>query len=105
MFFVVLAWDKPDSPTCGGRPSPATSITSMPERPACGCCSPGPCFRSRGWNTAPSSWSRQTRPARSSAFMEQDPYVAAGLFASIAVHPWLWSRGNPYLGQVEGKAP
>ena len=39
------------------------------------------------------------------AFMDQDPYVAAGLFASIAVHPWLWSRGNPYVHQAEGKAP
>ena len=39
------------------------------------------------------------------AFVDRDPYVAAGLFASVDIHPWLWSRGNPYLIDAEGKAP
>ncbi|WP_061160311.1 YciI family protein [Caballeronia temeraria] len=32
------------------------------------------------------------------AFVEADPYVQAGLFERIEIHPWLWRRGNPFLG-------
>jgi uncharacterized protein YciI len=38
-------------------------------------------------------------------FAGRDPYVAAGLFASFEIHPWLWRRGNPYLSPSEGIAP
>jgi uncharacterized protein len=31
------------------------------------------------------------------AFMQDDPYVRAGLFASIEIRPWNWSLGNPEL--------
>ncbi|GAB6403201.1 YciI family protein [Pseudomonas sp. MHK4] len=31
------------------------------------------------------------------AFIEDDPYVQAGLFASIQIRPWHWSLGNPEL--------
>lgn len=31
------------------------------------------------------------------AFMQDDPYVQAGLFASIEIRPWNWSLGNPAL--------
>ena len=31
------------------------------------------------------------------AFIEDDPYVQAGLFASIQRRPWHWSLGNPEL--------
>jgi uncharacterized protein YciI len=31
------------------------------------------------------------------AFMQDDPYVQAGLFASIQIRPWHWSLGNPEL--------
>ncbi len=29
------------------------------------------------------------------AFMNDDPYAKAGLFAHVDIHPWLWRRGNP----------
>ena len=35
--------------------------------------------------------------AQIEAFMQTDPYVEAGIFAHIEVHPWVWRRGNPYL--------
>ncbi|CAI8775735.1 YciI family protein [Pseudomonas sp. ODNR1LW] len=31
------------------------------------------------------------------AFIEDDPYVQAGLFSSIQIRPWHWSLGNPEL--------
>lgn len=31
------------------------------------------------------------------AFMQEDPYVQAGLFASIQIRPWHWSLGNPEM--------
>ena len=31
------------------------------------------------------------------AFVQDDPYVRAGLFASIQIRPWHWSLGNPEL--------
>lgn len=31
------------------------------------------------------------------AFIRDDPYVQAGLFASIQIRPWHWSLGNPEL--------
>ncbi|BFT64316.1 YciI family protein [Pseudomonas moorei] len=31
------------------------------------------------------------------AFMQDDPYVRAGLFASMEIRPWNWSLGNPEL--------
>ncbi|BCX68169.1 MULTISPECIES: YciI family protein [Pseudomonas] len=31
------------------------------------------------------------------AFMRDDPYVQAGLFASIQIRPWHWSLGNPEM--------
>ncbi len=31
------------------------------------------------------------------AFIRDDPYVRAGLFASIQIRPWHWSLGNPEL--------
>jgi len=31
------------------------------------------------------------------AFMQDDPYVRAGLFASLQIRPWHWSLGNPEL--------
>lgn len=31
------------------------------------------------------------------AFIQDDPYVQAGLFASIQIRPWHWSLGNPEL--------
>ncbi|WP_408596118.1 YciI family protein [Pseudomonas sp. PLMAX] len=31
------------------------------------------------------------------AFIEDDPYVQAGLFASIQIRAWHWSLGNPEL--------
>ena len=33
------------------------------------------------------------------AFMSVDPYAQAGLFAHVEIHPWLWRRGNPYVGE------
>ncbi|WP_406227065.1 YciI family protein [Pseudomonas siliginis] len=29
------------------------------------------------------------------AFINDDPYVQAGLFANIEIRPWSWSLGNP----------
>lgn len=31
------------------------------------------------------------------AFIQDDPYVQAGLFATIQIRPWHWSLGNPEL--------
>jgi uncharacterized protein YciI len=31
------------------------------------------------------------------AFIQDDPYVQAGLFATIQIRPWHWSLGNPQL--------
>lgn len=31
------------------------------------------------------------------AFVQDDPYVRAGLFATIQIRPWHWSLGNPEL--------
>ncbi|MFJ2690660.1 YciI family protein [Pseudomonas sp. NPDC087336] len=31
------------------------------------------------------------------AFVQDDPYVRAGLFASIQIRPWHWGLGNPEL--------
>jgi uncharacterized protein YciI len=31
------------------------------------------------------------------AFLQDDPYVQAGLFASVQIRPWHWSLGNPEL--------
>lgn len=31
------------------------------------------------------------------AFMQDDPYVQADLFASIEIRPWHWSLGNPEM--------
>jgi len=31
------------------------------------------------------------------AFVKDDPYVQAGLFASVQIRPWHWSLGNPEL--------
>lgn len=31
------------------------------------------------------------------AFIQDDPYVQAGLFACIEIRPWHWSLGNPEL--------
>lgn len=31
------------------------------------------------------------------AFLQDDPYVQAGLFANIQIRPWNWSLGNPEL--------
>jgi uncharacterized protein YciI len=31
------------------------------------------------------------------AFIQDDPYVQAGLFASIQIRHWHWSLGNPEL--------
>ncbi|WP_397448916.1 YciI family protein [Pseudomonas sp. NA-150] len=31
------------------------------------------------------------------AFMQDDPYVQAGLFSHIEIRPWNWSLGNPAL--------
>jgi len=31
------------------------------------------------------------------AFIQEDPYVRAGLFATIQIRPWHWSLGNPQL--------
>jgi uncharacterized protein YciI len=31
------------------------------------------------------------------AFMQDDPYVQAGLFANIQIRPWHWSLGNPEM--------
>ncbi|MGJ7515339.1 YciI family protein [Pseudomonas baetica] len=31
------------------------------------------------------------------AFMQDDPYVRAGLFANIQIRPWHWSLGNPEM--------
>lgn len=31
------------------------------------------------------------------AFIQDDPYVQGGLFASIQIRPWHWSLGNPEL--------
>lgn len=31
------------------------------------------------------------------AFLQNDPYVRAGLFANIEIRPWNWSLGNPEL--------
>jgi len=33
------------------------------------------------------------------AFVDADPYAQAGLFERIEIHPWLWRRGNPFLGR------
>jgi uncharacterized protein len=38
------------------------------------------------------------------AFMAADPYVEAGLFANLAIYPWLWRRGNPYLERETDRA-
>nr|ACZ51381.1 hypothetical protein [Pseudomonas sp. NyZ402] len=31
------------------------------------------------------------------AFLQDDPYVQAGLFSRIEIRPWSWSLGNPAL--------
>ncbi|OXR35255.1 YciI family protein [Pseudomonas umsongensis] len=31
------------------------------------------------------------------SFIQDDPYVQAGLFSSIQIRPWHWSLGNPEL--------
>lgn len=32
------------------------------------------------------------------AFVAEDPYVAADVYASVAIHPYNWGLGNPAAG-------
>ncbi len=105
MFFVVLAWDKPDSSDLRRQTKPRHKHHLDAGAPGLRVLQSGPLLSEQGVEYGSLVVVEADQASTVSAFMEQDPYVGAGLFASIAVHPWLWSRGNPYLGQVEGKAP
>lgn len=40
---------------------------------------------------------RAVDKARLRAFLDDEPYHRAGLYARSEIRQWLWRRGNPYL--------
>ena len=105
MFFVVLAWDKPDSAALRARTKPRHKEHLDAGADGLRVLQSGPLLSGYGAEAGSLVVVEAEQAGTVRAFVERDPYVAAGLFASVDIHPWLWRRGNPYLAPAEGKAP
>ena len=103
MFFAVLAWDRPDTSDLRRQTKPRHKQHLDAGTPGLRVLQSGPLLSEHGVEHGSLVVVEADQASTVRAFMDHNPYVAAGLFASVDVHPWLWSRGNPYL--AEGKAP
>lgn len=104
MFFVVLAWDKPDMVDLRRQTKPRHKQHLDAGAHDLRVLQSGPLLSEQGLEHGSLLVVEADQASTVRAFVDQDPYVAAGLFASIDVHSWLWSRGNPHLDRAEGKA-
>ena len=103
MFFVILAWDKPDCADLRRETKPRHKQHLDAAAPGLRVLQSGPLLSEQGVEHGSLVVVEADEVGTVRAFLDRDPYVAAGLFATIDVHPWLWSRGNPYLHKAEGK--
>lgn len=104
MFFVVWARDRPDSSDLRRQTKPRHKQHLDAGAPRLRVLQSGPLLSERGVEHGSLLVIEADEISAVQAFVERDPYVAADLFASIEVHPWLWSRGNPCLKHAEGQA-
>ena len=105
MFFVVLAWDKPGSAELRARTKPRHKEHLDAGADGLLVLQSGPLLSEHGAERGSLVVVEADQAGIVRGFVERDPYVAAGLFASVDIHPWLWRRGNPHLATTEGQAP
>ena len=105
MFFVVLAWDKPDRSDVRRQTKPRHKEHLDSGAPRLRVLQSGPLLSERGIEHGSLIVIEADEAGAVRAFVDRDPYVAADLFASVDIHPWLWGRGNPHLPRAEGQTP
>ena len=104
MFFVVLAWDRPDMSDLRRETKPRHKRHLDFASPELRVLQSGPLLSEQGNEHGSLVVVEADQESTVRAFVDRDPYVAAGLFASVDIHPWRWSRGNPYLLDADGKS-
>lgn len=102
MYFVVLAADQPDSVTLRARIKAAHSRHLDAGGTALRVLQSGPTVCANGTENGSVLVFSAPDEATVREFLERDPYVQAGLFATIEIRQWNWKRGNPFLG-AEGR--
>jgi uncharacterized protein YciI len=98
MFFAVIARDLPDSFALRADTKVRHMAHLDAAAPGLRVLQSGPLLDSQGGETGSLLILEADTQAAVEAFLSRDPYVVAGLFAETEVRPWLWRRGNPYLG-------
>ena len=97
MFFVVVAWDKPGMSDLRRRTKPLHKQHLDTAAPDLRVLQSGPLLSEQGSEHGSLLVVEADQASTVRAFVDHDPYVAVGLFASIEVSRWLWRRGNPHF--------
>jgi uncharacterized protein len=103
MFFIVFARDKPGSSNLRAQTKLRHKQHLDAGAPSLRVLQSGPLLSPEGVEQGSLLVCEAEAVGAVEAFVRRDPYVEAGLFASFEIHPWLWRRGNPYLGETEGR--
>ncbi|WP_058910548.1 YciI family protein [Entomohabitans teleogrylli] len=96
MYFVVFATDKPAQEALRARIRPAHRVYLRqhphPVRVVLG----GPTLRAQSREMNGTLLVIEAASQEQvDTFLQDDPYVQAGIFAEIIVRPWLWGIGAP----------
>ena len=105
MFFAVVARDKPGMSQVRAETKPRHAEHLDGGAPALRVLQSGPLLSPDGRECGSLLVVEAETAGAVEAFLGADPYVKAGLFAAVEVHPWLWRRGNPFIQPPEGPAP
>ncbi|MFL9888845.1 YciI family protein [Paraburkholderia agricolaris] len=96
MFFAVIARDHPDSTALRAQ-TKARHSAYLDTAEGLRVLQTGPLLDEKGAEAGSLLILEADAIEAVQAFMKTDPYVHAGLFAQVEIHPWVWRRGNPYL--------
>ena len=102
MFFAVIAWDKPGLSELRAETKARHAKHLDAGAPSLRVLQSGPLLSAAGQECGSLLVIEAETTSAIEAFLSRDPYVEAGLFASSAIHPWHWRRGNPYLFSSKG---
>jgi uncharacterized protein len=99
LYFIVLAADKPNSVTLRARTKAAHSRHLDQGGAALRVLQSGPTVSASGAENGSVLILSAPDEATVREFLVRDPYVQAGLFATVEIRQWNWKRGNPFLSE------
>jgi uncharacterized protein len=98
MFFVFLAKDEMGKSELRAETKPLHMMHLDAAAPGLRVLQSGPLLSQGGIEAGSLVIMQAERIDQVESFIAADPYVKAGLFEDIRIFPWIWKRGNPYLG-------